>query len=67
MKFVSQGLNSNYLPIWLQEANYSTYYVGKLFNYHTILNYNSPYPAGWDGNVSDSVDGFTSLHIIAVK
>ncbi|KAF3765633.1 hypothetical protein M406DRAFT_88476 [Cryphonectria parasitica EP155] len=46
-KFVSQGLNSNYLPVWLQEAGYNTYYTGKLFNSHTIANYDSPYPAGW--------------------
>ncbi|KAF7553217.1 hypothetical protein G7046_g7166 [Stylonectria norvegica] len=46
-KFISQGLNDNYLPIWLQEAGYNTYYTGKLFNAHNINNYNSPYPAGW--------------------
>ncbi|KPM40234.1 Arylsulfatase [Neonectria ditissima] len=48
-KFVSQGLNDNYLPVWLQEAGYNTYYTGKLFNAHTINNYNSPFPAGWTG------------------
>ncbi|KAL1857440.1 hypothetical protein Daus18300_010413 [Diaporthe australafricana] len=46
-KFVSQGLNSNYLPVWLQEAGYNTYYTGKLFNAHTTHNYDSPYPAAW--------------------
>ncbi|KAL2292397.1 hypothetical protein FJTKL_09373 [Diaporthe vaccinii] len=46
-KFVSQGLNDNYLPVWLQEAGYNTYYTGKLFNAHTIFNYDSPYPAAW--------------------
>ncbi|KAH7129004.1 alkaline-phosphatase-like protein [Dactylonectria macrodidyma] len=46
-KFISEGLNSNYLPIWLQEAGYSTYYTGKLFNAHTVENYNNPYAAGW--------------------
>ncbi|KAH8897292.1 Arylsulphatase [Thozetella sp. PMI_491] len=49
-KFVDQQLNTNYLPVWLQEAGYATYYVGKLFNTHTILNYNDPYAGGWDGN-----------------
>ncbi|KAK3346163.1 alkaline-phosphatase-like protein [Lasiosphaeria hispida] len=49
-KFVSQGLNSNYLPIWLQEAGYNTYYTGKLFNAHTVLNYRFPYAAGWNGS-----------------
>ncbi|CAG1992419.1 unnamed protein product [Fusarium graminearum] len=48
-KFVSQGLNENYLPVWLREAGYKTYYTGKLFNSHTVNNYNSPYPAGWTG------------------
>ncbi|PNP78540.1 hypothetical protein FNYG_08170 [Fusarium nygamai] len=48
-KFASQGLNENYLPVWLKEAGYNTYYTGKLFNAHTIDNYNSPYPAGWTG------------------
>ncbi|KAG5751790.1 hypothetical protein H9Q70_005584 [Fusarium xylarioides] len=46
-KFISEGLNSNYLPIWLQEAGYSTYYTGKLFNAHTVENYDKPHAAGW--------------------
>ncbi|CAM1509412.1 Fc.00g031510.m01.CDS01 [Cosmosporella sp. VM-42] len=46
-KFVSQGLNDNWLPVWLREAGYETYYTGKLFNAHTDKNYDSPYPAGW--------------------
>ncbi|ROW11293.1 hypothetical protein VMCG_00861 [Cytospora schulzeri] len=33
-RFVEQGFNDNYLPIWLQAAGYNTYYVGKLFNAH---------------------------------
>ncbi|PYH91597.1 arylsulfatase [Aspergillus ellipticus CBS 707.79] len=49
-KFISQGLNENYLPVWLQEAQYNTYYTGKLFNVHTVDNYNSPFPAGFTGN-----------------
>ncbi|EXA35193.1 hypothetical protein FOVG_13954 [Fusarium oxysporum f. sp. pisi HDV247] len=46
-KFVQEGLNSNYLPIWLQDGGYNTYYTGKLFNAHTVDNYNDPHPAGW--------------------
>jgi N-acetylglucosamine-6-sulfatase len=46
-KFVSQGLNENYLPIWLQEAGYKTFYTGKLFNAHSVQNYDNPFPAGW--------------------
>ncbi|ORY65763.1 arylsulfatase [Pseudomassariella vexata] len=49
-KFVSQGLNENYLPIWLQDAGYNTYYTGKMFNAHTVENYNSPHVAGWTGS-----------------
>jgi N-acetylglucosamine-6-sulfatase len=49
-KFISQGLNSAYLPVWLQDAGYSTYYTGKMFNSHTIHNYDSPFLAGWTSN-----------------
>lgn len=63
-KFVAQGLNSNYLPIWLQEAGYSTYYLGKLFNFHTTDNYNKPYPAGWTGS-DFLLDPFTYQYLNA--
>ncbi|KAI9654214.1 MAG: hypothetical protein M1821_006742 [Bathelium mastoideum] len=49
-KFIQQGLNSNYLPVWLQNAGYNTYYTGKLFNSHTIENYDKPFPAGFTGS-----------------
>jgi arylsulfatase A-like enzyme len=49
-KFVSQGLNEDYLPVWLQKAGYRTYYTGKLFNAHTVDNYNAPYVAGFTGS-----------------
>ncbi|KAJ5655250.1 sulfatase [Penicillium longicatenatum] len=48
-KFISQGYNHNYLPVWLQEVGYNTYYVGKLMNGHTVENWNDPLPAGWNG------------------
>lgn len=47
---MSQGFNSAYLPIWLQELGYATYYIGKLFNAHSVENYNSPRAAGWTGS-----------------
>ena len=47
---MSQGLNERYLPVWLQEAGYDTYYTGKLFNAHTVENYATPYPAGFTGS-----------------
>lgn len=49
-KFLSQGLNENYLPVWLQSAGYNTYYTGKLFNAHTVENYDSPHAAGFTGS-----------------
>ena len=49
-KFVSQGFNDNYLPLWMQQSGYSTYYVGKLFNAQSIWNYDSPHAAGWTGS-----------------
>ncbi|KAM0542982.1 hypothetical protein ACHAPJ_012539 [Fusarium lateritium] len=48
-KFVSEGLNKNWLPVWLKDAGYNSYYVGKLFNSHTIANYFLPFPAGFAG------------------
>ncbi|KAJ5902580.1 hypothetical protein N7495_003108 [Penicillium taxi] len=49
-KFVDRGFNENWLPVWLQEAGYDTYYTGKLFNSHSIYNYDSPYPNGFNGS-----------------
>lgn len=49
-KFVSEGWNDRYLPVWLQEAGYDTFYTGKLMNGHSTTTYNSPYPKGWTGN-----------------
>lgn len=49
-KFVERGFNENFLPVWLQQAGYDTYYVGKLFNAHTVDNYNSPYVSGFNGS-----------------
>ncbi|KAH6706482.1 arylsulfatase [Leptodontidium sp. MPI-SDFR-AT-0119] len=49
-KFVTQGFNEAYLPVWLQQAGYNTYYTGKLFNVHTVDNYDKPYAAGFTGS-----------------
>ncbi|KAF2677191.1 alkaline phosphatase-like protein [Lentithecium fluviatile CBS 122367] len=32
LKILQQGLNSKYLPIWLGNHGYKTYYAGKLYN-----------------------------------
>lgn len=49
-KVVSQGVNDNNLFLWMQEAGYNTYYVGKLWNFHTVDNYNMPYAKGFNGS-----------------
>ncbi|KXS17421.1 Arylsulphatase [Gonapodya prolifera JEL478] len=49
-KFMKQGFNDKYLPIWLQQGGYKTYYSGKFLNVHNITNYNNPFPAGWTGS-----------------
>ncbi|KAI1074662.1 arylsulfatase precursor [Whalleya microplaca] len=48
-KFISEGLNDKYLPVWLQQAGYNTYYTGKLMNGFTISTFDSPSAAGWNG------------------
>ncbi|KAK6814360.1 hypothetical protein RU639_009474 [Aspergillus parasiticus] len=61
-KFVSEGHNENWLPLWLQDAGYNTYYTGKLFNAHTVDNYNSPFAKGF--NTSDFVlDPYTYQYL----
>ena len=49
-KIVREGINSNYLPVWMQEAGYNTYYSGKLWNAHNVDNYNKPSPKGFNGS-----------------
>ncbi|CAK7216858.1 hypothetical protein SEUCBS140593_003005 [Sporothrix eucalyptigena] len=46
-KWVSEGHNDNYLPVWLQALGYDTYYVGKLFNQHDVDNYDEEPAKGW--------------------
>ena len=29
-RFVEEGFNDDYFPLWLQEAGYNTYYTGKV-------------------------------------
>ncbi|KAK7947993.1 arylsulfatase [Apiospora aurea] len=48
-KFASEGWNDKYLPVWLQEAGYNTYYTGKLMNGFSTATYNNPFPNGWTG------------------
>ena len=46
-KFVAEGLNDDYLPLWLQDGGIATYYVGKFLNGHNIHNYKDPEVRGW--------------------
>lgn len=46
-KFVSESLNDNYLPIWLQDAGINTYYIGKFLNGHGVQTYDKPHAKGW--------------------
>jgi arylsulfatase A-like enzyme len=34
----------------MQQAGYNTYYTGKLFNSHSVNNYNAPFAAGYNGS-----------------
>lgn len=38
-KFIQEGYNKKWLPVWLQDAGYQTYFTGKLMNSHSIDNY----------------------------
>lgn len=49
-KIIREGINSNYLPVWMQEAGYNTYYTGKLWNAHNVDNYDKPYAQGFNGS-----------------
>ncbi|CAK7200863.1 hypothetical protein SEUCBS139899_003562 [Sporothrix eucalyptigena] len=57
-KVVREGINDDYLPHWLQAAGYNTYYAGKMWNQHSVENYNAPHVGGF--NESDFLlDPFT--------
>ncbi|KAH8172464.1 sulfatase domain-containing protein [Sarocladium implicatum] len=49
-KFVANGYNDNHLALWMQQSGYNTYYSGKLFNSHTVDNYNDPLVKGYTGS-----------------
>lgn len=50
-KVVASGVNDDYLPLWLQAAGYNTYYAGKLWNFHSVSNYDRPAAArGFNGS-----------------
>ena len=47
-KFADEGLNENYLPVWINQAGIRTYYIGKIMNAYGVHNHNDPHPKGWD-------------------
>lgn len=49
-KIVKEGINEDYLPTWLQDIGYNTYYSGKLWNAHSVENYNTPMAGGFNGS-----------------
>ncbi|KAJ7466935.1 arylsulfatase [Mycena latifolia] len=49
-KFTEEGLEKDYLPVWLQNAGYNTYYAGKLLNGHAVVNYNDPFTEGFNAS-----------------
>lgn len=47
-KVIREGINDDYLPIWMQNAGYNTYYTGKLWNHHSVDNYRAPEAKGFN-------------------
>lgn len=45
-KWLASEMDADYLPNWLNDAGYSTNYVGKLLNGLNLLNYDPP-PKAW--------------------
>ncbi|KAI9032020.1 arylsulfatase 2 precursor [Hyaloraphidium curvatum] len=46
-KFREDNLDDDYLPLWLKQAGYQTYFTGKFVVEYSLLNYKK-HPAGWD-------------------
>ena len=48
------GLYNKYLPVWLQDSGYNTYYSGKLYNGHSVTDYcaQNKCAVGWTESVS---------------
>ena len=49
-KVVQQGINDDNLFLWMQAAGYNTYYTGKLWNFHSVDNFQAPYARGFNGS-----------------
>jgi N-acetylglucosamine-6-sulfatase len=50
LKVRKEGINADYLPIWLQNAGYNTYYAGKMWNAYGTKSMPPDPAAGWTGS-----------------
>ncbi|KAF7344962.1 Arylsulfatase [Mycena venus] len=71
-KFIAEGLNSEYLPVWLQDAGYNTYYAGKLLNGHSVINYDALYAKGFNSSATwqtgtDVPETFPGQHVLDIN
>lgn len=53
-KFVSEGWDDKYLPVWLQAAGYNTYFTGKLMDGLSVSNWKDPYANEWTASNCES-------------
>ncbi|TKY88081.1 hypothetical protein EX895_003177 [Sporisorium graminicola] len=60
-RFVAQGYRKDYLPTWLQQAGYNTYYTGKLMNGNTVKNWKTSPVQGFNRSAI-LVDPFTYIY-----
>ncbi|KAF2875643.1 arylsulfatase [Massariosphaeria phaeospora] len=49
-QFIREGHNENWVPLWIQQAGYQTFYTGKLMNAQNITNYDEPFISGFNGS-----------------
>ncbi|CAO3629163.1 unnamed protein product [Cunninghamella blakesleeana] len=60
-RFNKLNLGESTLPVWMQQAGYSTHYIGKLMNEYSVNNYNKPTPKGFDYQ-DQLVDPYTYVY-----
>ena len=58
-KFSEEGLNNDYLPVWINAAGIGTYYVGKFMNGYGKGNMHTPAPPKAWTNSSFLLDPWT--------
>ncbi|CAO3646979.1 unnamed protein product [Cunninghamella echinulata] len=60
-RFNKLKLGESTLPVWMQQAGYSTHFIGKLMNEYSVNNYNNPAPKGFDYQ-DQLVDPYTYVY-----